>query len=219
MDVLNKSKSALAEVKHVSYRAQYGATGWLVSRVPAVEGDVVMGPKSEWDLARFRCDVAIKGSEDEEAARFVSGSNGDVYFLLDAKTKTAYEDMDVAVLGSNGRDLQRVLMATFVDADPYGDDVKPETVELTGSQSVAGEDCYEISVKSEAPPHVAWLVSKKDFLPRRITRTYPNRGDPEGEPGTTHLTVTNVTVNPKFAKNPFVLSVPAGYTKTDDFAP
>ncbi len=219
MAVLAKSKAAIAEVKHVSYHAEYGATGWLVTMVPAVTGEVVMGPKSKWDLARFRCDVAITRNGSEETLRFVSGSNGDIFYLIDSKTEMAHEDMDPAVLGSNGRDIQRVLMSALVSDDPYGDDLTPDSVELIGSRSIGGVDCYEIRVKSDSPPQLVWMVSKKDFFPLRITRTYPNRRDPEGDPGTTHLTVTSLVVNPSFSKDPFVLSVPPGFTKTDEFAP
>lgn len=219
MDILSRSKAALAEVQHVSYRAEFEGTGWLKARVPAVDGDVVMGPKSQWDIARFRCDVAIKTSDSDETLRFVSGSDGDIYFLIDATTEMAHEDMDSAVLGSHGRDIQRVLMDAFVSDQPFGEDLEPDSLELVGTQKINGEVCYEIRIKSESPPEVVWVLSKKDFLPRRITRIYPNRRDPEGESGTTQLTVRDVTVNPSFAVNPFVLQVPEGYTKTDDFAP
>ena len=219
MAVLTKSRAAIAEVKHVSYHAEYGATGWLKARVPDVTGEVVMGPKSQWDLARYRCDVAITRNGSDETLRFVSGSNGDIFYLIDPKTEMAHEDMDVAVLGSNGRDIRRVLMSALVSDNPYGDDLTLDSVELTGSRRIGGVDCYEIHLKSDSPPQVAWMVAKKDFLPRRVTRTYPNRRDPEGEPGTTHLTVTSLVVNPSFKEDPFVLSVPQGFTKTDEFAP
>lgn len=219
IDVIARSKAALANVERVSYRAEYEGSGWLQARVPAVKGVVVMGPESEWDIARFRCEVTLKSSDSDEELRFISGSNGDIYFLIDPTTNMAHEDMDPAVLGSHGRDIQRVLMAEFVSKDPYGKEIEPGNLKLSGSQRVGNEDCYEIQIDSDSPPKMVWLVSKKDFLPRRVTRIYPNRSDPDGEPGTTQLTLFDVAVNPTHDENPFVLHLPDGYTRTDDFAP
>ncbi len=219
VEIIGLSQAALAEVTRVSYRAEYEGTGWVKPLVATVDGDVVMGPKSQWDIESFRCDVTLQTSDSDEKLHFVSGTNGDVYFLVDPKTKIAHEDMDPAVLGTHGRNIQRVLVRNFVSGDLFGEDVKPESLEFAGSQRVAGVDCYRIRIKSDSPPEMVWSLSKKDFLPRRVLRIYPNRRDPEGDPGTTQLTLTNVVANPNFDEDPFVLHLPAGFTKTDDFAP
>lgn len=218
-EILKKAETALKEVKQVSYRAEFKATGWVAAFVPEVSGTALLGERSKWDLDRFRCEVKLQPRGSSEVIELTAGSDGDLFFLIDSKNKMAYEDMDPAVLGSQGRDIQRVLMREFTASDPFGDEIKPDLVELKGTESVGGEECYQIHIKSDTPPEVVWFISKKDFLPRRVRRIHPNRRDPKGEPGTTELTVTNLVVNPKLNSNPFKLVVPTGFTKTNDFAP
>ena len=61
-----------------------------------------------------------------------------------------------------------------------------------------------------------WSFSKKDFLPRRRLRTIKNR---KGEMGTITHTVTRIETDPKLEKGALKLKLPAGFKKTDDFAP
>ncbi len=217
--ILAKAVAALKKVKRVSYRADYTATGWVAPFVATVQGTAVMGEQSKWEIDRFRCEVKLQKPNSSETLEFAAGSDGEVFFLVDSKTKTAYEDMDPAVLGSNGRDIQRVLMGVFSAPEPFSDELEAESIESTGTETAGGEECYKIRVKTDTPPELVWFLSKKDYLPRRVLRIYPNRQDPEGEDGTTQLTISDLAVNPKFETDPFTLVLPEGFRKTDDFAP
>lgn len=217
--ILAKAAAALKQVKRVSYRADYTATGWVARFVATVQGTAVMGEQSKWEIDRFRCEVKLQKPDSSETLEFAAGSDGNVFFLVDSKTRTAHEDMDPAVLGSNGRDIQRVLMPVFSAPEPLSDELESDSIESTGTATVSGEECYKIHVKTDTPPELVWFLSKKDYLPRRVLRIYPNRRDPEGEEGTTQLTISDLVVNPKFAEDPFRLVLPEGFSKTDDFAP
>jgi hypothetical protein len=141
--------------------------------------------------------------------------------LIDPQAKIAYQDMDPAVLGADSRNLQRVILPEFSADEPFKEALEAESVEIAGSESVAGEDCHRVTVKTgePSPAAVDWYISKKDYLPRKVVRTYNNRSDPEGSPGTTELTISQLVVNPKLKADPFKLVLPSGFKKTEEFAP
>lgn len=212
----------MTKVEQVSYRGTFKGTGWVAKLVPKVEGTAVVGSPSEWDIIRFRAEVKLTPSDSSETLEFSVGSDGDLFFLVDPKTKTAYEDMDPAVLGKRARDLQRLVMREFVSPHPFGEKLKPDTLELKGTETVGGVECHKILIKGDGTngdPDRILLIARKDLLPRGIRRLYAPRTDADGAPGTTELMVTDLKVNPKFAQNPFKLVLPPGFTKTDEFAP
>lgn len=214
--ILEKSEAALKKVTVARYQASFKGTKWVEALVPAVEGTATIGKRSKWDVDPFFVEVKLTSKDADAPIDCTAGSNGDTFFLIDAENKTVYEDMDPMVLGSRSRDIQRVLMREFADPKPFENTEKATTVQLKGTQRVGGEECYVLYVEGEQPPTLLYYIAIKDYLPRKVTRVYKND---EGEEGTTELTIRNLTVNPSFVKNPFALVVPAGFTKTDDFAP
>jgi len=240
-DLLKKSADSVKKVKSASYKADYTGTGWVAAFVADVRGTAIIGGRSEWDVARFRCDVKLRkprpddedkdesgeaksesqGLWSDEVKSFTAGCDGDVYFLIDPQAKIAYQDMDPAVLGADSRNLQRVILPEFSADEPFKEALEAESVEIAGSESVAGEDCHRVTVKTgePSPAAVDWYISKKDYLPRKVVRTYNNRSDPEGSPGTTELTISQLVVNPKLKADPFKLVLPSGFKKTEEFAP
>ena len=217
--IVTKAAAGIKQARVVSYTAKYTATGWVAKFVANVQGTALVGKQSKWEIARFRCDVKLRKPGSSDARALSAGCDGYQYFLVDPKAKTAYQDMDPAVLGSNGRDVQRVVMQEFASPEPFKEQLEAETIELRGSESVAGVECYRIHIKSDTPPELDWFFGKKDFLPRKVILTYPNRQNPEGEPGTTQLVISDLVVNPELEKDPFKLVVPEGFARTDDFAP
>lgn len=217
--VLEKSRDALKATKVVSYDATIEATEWVKEAIPNVTGKAVVGELKQYEIPQFYCDVQIKRANAEEAVVLQAGCNGDKYFLIDPKTKAAYEDMDPVVMGSNGRDVQRLALREFYDKEPYKAELAAEKPELRETTEVGGEPCYQVyATLSGAPKAIAWDISKKDFLPRRVTRWYaPREGN--GPDGTSMMTISNLKIDPKLPKDPFVLHLPEGYTKSDEFAP
>ena len=88
-------------------------------------------------------------------------------------------------------------------------------IELKGDVKVGEEECREIYMKFPDTGAMTWAVSKKDMLPRKVTRIV--KGE-EGE-ATTELVISDLVVNPQFVRNPFEMICPEGFKKTDDFAP
>ena len=217
--ILKKSEAAMKRAKRIAYSANYKGTGWIKELVPSISGSAVVGKRSKWDVTEFYCRVKLTPKGSSETLDFTVGSDGDLYFLIDPKTKMAHEDMDPIVLGKHSRDLQRIVLQEFSAEHPFGEDLKPESVTWEGIESVGGVDCHHIHITTEQPPALDVYVAKHDYILRQITRTYPNREDPKKEPGTSVLTLTNLTLNPPTAQNPFTLHLPAGFTKTDEFAP
>jgi len=214
-EVFKKSAAAIVSAKRLGYHAQYEATDWVKAFAPNVSGTVVVGKRSEFDLDEFYCNVEIKPDDSDKTQQFTAGSDGDVYFLIDSTTKTAYVDMDPSVLGSHGRDIQRVVVRELTAKKPFSEAIEDGKAELTGTRSINEEPCYEIRIKGDSPAETVWYLSTNDFLPRRIERIYKR----EGKAGSILLTLSSLVINPKTPASPFKLSLPKGFTKTDEFAP
>ncbi len=214
--VLKKTEAALKNVKTASYTAGFRGTNWVASRVPNVEGIATIGTRNQWDIDPFSCEVKITEKDSEGTLSFTAGSNGDTYFLIDSKAKTVYEDMDPLVLGTHSRNIQRVLAREFAMPNPFADAYKAGTVQMKDTAEINGEPCYVVYTEGKEPPAMTYYIAKKDYLLRRIVRTYKNG---EGETGTTELTISHLKVNPSFVRDPFAVIVPKGFKKTDDFAP
>ena len=215
-EMLRKAEAALEKVRFVRYEGTYKGTGWARQYVAGIEGSAMLGEPSEYDIARFRCEVKLTPPKSEDMVELTAGSDGDLYYLIDVATKTVYADMDVAVLGKHHGQIRRILMLPFVTEDPLTDDLKAEKIELMDPAVVAGEACHQVRVTRSETQQVVWFVSKKDWLPRRVDRFYKNE---EGEIGSTQLLLSDVAAESTFTLEPFKLKVPEGFTKTDEFAP
>jgi hypothetical protein len=203
-------------VKVARYTADYKGTEWVTAFVPAVQGTAIIGKQSKWEIDPFYVEVKLTPQDAEAPIEATAGCDGDIYFLIDAKTKTVYEDMDQAVLGSQSRNIQRVLMREFASPKPFEDALKAGTIQLRETEQVGGEACHVVFVEGEQPPTLLYYIAAKDYLPRKIVRTYKND---EGAEGTTELAIHDLAINPSFVKSPFKVVIPAGFTKTDEFAP
>lgn len=214
--ILEKTAAALEKVKFVAYNAKYQGVAWIRDHVADVEGSVLLGEPSEYDIQRFRCEVKLTPQKSEETFELTAGSDGDLYYLIDQANKTVYADIDAAVLGTHDRNLQRVLMRPFVAKDPLSDELKAEEVELLETTVISGEPCQQVRITVSESRHTVWFVSKRDWLPRRVDRFYKNG---KGEIGSTQLAISDLVAESKFKLGPFKLTVPQGFTKTDEFAP
>jgi len=214
--ILEQSAAAIKKLDRIAYDVEYHGTAWVVEHVPAIQGRVVVGKQSKHEITEFFCDVTLKSQDSEQALKITAGSDGDQFFLIDPETKKAHLDMDPAVLGSQGRNVQRVVLDVLAAEKPYAEDLEAETITHEGTESIDGHDCHKIRVVRESPPEMIYFLSKSDLLPRRVVRQFKGR---DGEPGTTELTLAKLTPNPNEPKNPFKLQVPEGFQKTDDFAP
>ena len=217
-EILKKADEACKAAKFVKYTAESKATGADASRVPSVEGSVVLSGLKNGRPEKWRYDLKAKQPGSEETKHIVAGTDGNEYFLLDEEKKIAYVDIDPAVLGSAGRFVQGATMLEYVHETPFTDEINGEKKELKGTTKIGDQDCYEIFVKYAGQGQEAnWFFSKKDFLPRRVDRKFAAREG--GEAGVRQLIVTSLTVAPKFDKDPFKFELPEGYTKSEDFAP
>jgi len=206
----------IKQVHVVRYEADYKGTGWVAKRVAAVTGKVVLGGRSSWDIDEFWCEVTLKPHDSEDVINLMAGSDGDQFYLIDPKTKMVYVDMDPAVLGSQGRNVRRVILRELTAKEPLKEMLEAKNIELQGTELVGKDPCHKIEVTTEDDGRSVWFISQKDHLPRRLIRYYSRPDDGEG---TTDLTLRRVEIDPHMDGNLFTLAVPAGFTKTDDFAP
>ena len=215
-EILEKAQAALQQVKQARYTARYQGEGWVTQYIATVEGSAMLGEMSEHQLARFRCDVKLTPPKSEETIQLTAGSDGDLFFLMDPKTKTVYADMDDAVLGTHSSNAQRLLMRAFVSKEPLAKELEGKPLELKEDVDVGGETCYQVYVALSESQGTTWFISRKDWLPRRVDRVYKN---PEQGEGSTRLILTDLVVSTTCDDGQFKLTVPPGFTKTDDFAP
>ncbi len=210
-----KTADALLAAKVVIYKATYTPAGWVAKEVPTVEGTATVGDQSKHKIDAFMVNVKIRKTSSEDVVELSAGSDGNEYFLFDSKAKTCYKDLDPAVLGANGRNLQRILLRDFAAPEPLANVIKSGEIELRGDVKIGNEDCRELYMKHRDTGTAVWAVSKKDFLPRKVTRIIKNE---QGE-ATTELIINDLVVNPQFIKSPFELVCPEGFKRTDEFAP
>jgi hypothetical protein len=215
-EVLRKSQEALKAATVVSYRAEYKPEGWVTEFVPKVDGTATVGKQTSQAVDRFYTEVKFAKPGTEDVKQYTAGCDGNEYYLVDAAGKTVYQDLDPAVLGSQSRHIRRLVLTEFGEAEPFAEAFKKGELELKGTSKVGEEECYEVVIKGLNPPTMVWWISTKDFLPRQVKRVLMR----EGKEGSTLLTLDRLKLA-KYEKDkePFKLEVPAGYTKTGDFAP
>ena len=221
LKILEQSVEAVKKVNFARYNAEFTSTAWIRARVPDVKGKAAIGEMSKYDVPRFRCDVELTppakpdAEEKPKTQRLTAGSDGDNYYLIDSEEKIVYVDMDPAVLGSNGGGIPRLLMRVLVDKEPFADELKADTIEKRDDAKVGSVPCYHIYVKSDEG-EANWFISKSDLLPRRVERIYKNKDD---EVGTIDLRISDLEYSSKMDLEPFRVTVPDGFKKTDEFAP
>ena len=215
VEFAKKIADALRNAKVVTYKATYTPSGWVAKRVPTVEGSATVGDQSKHKIEAFAVNVKMRKAGSEDVVEMAAGSDGNEYYLIDSKAKVCYKDLDPAVLGSQGRNVQRIVLRDFAALEPLADVLKGGEIELRDEVKVGSDECREIFMKFPDTGAMIWAVSKKDFLPRKVTRIV--KGE-EGE-ATTELLISDLVVNPQFIRNPFEMICPEGFKKTDEFAP
>jgi hypothetical protein len=217
VEILKKADAACKALDFVQYTATVQGSGAAESFVGKSSGTVVLKGRTNSGAAQYRYEAKLERAGSSDINDITVGSDGKTYFLIDAKAKKVYEDIDPAVVGTAGRAVRGLTMGEYLHPKPYSDEINGKKQELKGTTKVGDEDCYEVHVQyGREGLEATWFFSKKDFLPRRVDRRFQV---PTGEKGGTQLIVTKLTVDPKLDKDPFKLVVPEGFTKIDDFAP
>ena len=216
LDIIKKADTAIKKITSVQYRSSREISGPMSERLSPASGVVLYSMESPQGIPKYRVTVRMKPRHSEEELRFTVGSDGDLFYLIDPAKKIVYEDMDPAVAGNRGGVARGLVMAEYTAPDPFGDELKADTVAYQGTQSVGGEDCYVVRVVYGRGQESIWYFSTKDYLPRRRDSLFES-----GQGATSRFTVTltDLVVRPKLDDNAFKLKVPEGFTKTDEFAP
>lgn len=216
LEILAKADAAIKAVAGVRYKGSMKPSGIAVNFFPGGEGEGVMYGWNGSTPEKFYARVTAKMPGSDEPVRMEGGGDGDSYYLIDHKTKKAYEDMDPGVLGSGGQILQNLGMSEYVHDAPFDDELAAETAELQGTEAVGGVECHKIHVVYRGGRGAStWFFSKEDFLPRRRVRHFDG---PNGD-GAVEITISTLELDPKFDAGLFKLKLPEGYEQIDDFAP
>jgi len=214
LEILQKVDATIKAVSAARYKVKGTPSGVATNFVGPGEGSVVLAGWTGRLPEKFL--IQAKGERAGQPVEVTAGGNADGYFLIDHRAKKAYEDIDPAVLGSSANTLFGLAVFEFVHDAPYDDELKADKLELVGTADVSGVECHEIRVVyAGGQGETSWFFSKKDFLPRRRVQKFTT---PQGE-GAIDRTITDLEVDPQLADSLFVLKLPEGYEKVDDFAP
>jgi hypothetical protein len=220
VEILKKADEASKPVKSFRYTASAEGLHADAERFPKVTGKVIAvpAPEGKQPLARTDAKVTRPGSSDVE--EITVGCDGENYYVIDAKNKKAYVDLDPGVVGGFRRIVGGLRMQEYGHEKPFSDEINGKVKELKGIEKVGEEECYHVYVEygEQAGGLVTdWWFSTKDFLPRRSDRVRTNAQT--GAKGGGKLVITNLEINPKVDPNDFKIKIPEGFTKVDDFAP
>lgn len=217
LDELKAADAAVKKLKLIRYDAALTRKGAAENRGPSGEGTVVTERTGKDKEQKYRIEFRGARAGGAEKMEFTVGCDGRTYFLVNPKTRMVHVDEDPVVVGREGRSAQGLILRELVLEKPFDDELAGPQVERRGTAKVGDVECVEIYVKYAGDAGEAlWALGKKDHLPRRLTRYFKT---PEGELGSIELTITNLTLDPKFTVDPFKPQIPEGYTKTDEFAP
>lgn len=216
IEILRKADAATKAVQAVSYDVTVKGTGALERIVPEVTGKVVLSGRTGDGINRFLIEIEGK-TADGRSVEGTVGYDGNEFFKLDPRTRTAYVDIDDYVLGGARRLVALLALREFVHPTPFSEEINGDRRELKGVKKVGDEECYEIRVVYAGGRHEAtWYFSKQDFLPRRVDRV---RQIPTGGSGVIVVTLTSLKVNPILDASTFKAQIPDGWTKTDEPTP
>ena len=218
VEILKKVDAAARAVKAVKYNVVYEGLGAAAANTTKVEASIIASGFVGNAPEEYLVDAKITLPKATKSRRITGGTDKDMFYVVHHDTKTAYENIDPAVMGCFAQLFARAWMIEFVHPTPFSDELNGKKQELRGSKKVDGEDCYEIHVvyAVERAPQATWYVSKKDFLPRGRIDTYTR---PDGRRLVWQRMISNLVIDPKLNDEVFKLRLPEGYTKTDDFAP
>jgi outer membrane lipoprotein-sorting protein len=215
--VMRRAEEALKQIKLVEYRFAQRGYGEGLDVPPKAEGRVVLSGYSNMWVKKFRLEAKVRRPGESEPVNLTAGSDGNVTYLVDEKTKKVYADMDPAVLGSQSWPIMETLVTQLVNPDSFEYEKKASKTELKEPSKVGEEECHTLRFEFGAGSgEVVWYFSQRDFLPRRVDWVFKG---PKGEVMGTQMLLMDLRVNPAFDSDPFQWSVPEGFTRTDDFAP
>jgi hypothetical protein len=214
--IVKRAADALARVQIASYQLDYKTTGWMSAFFPNYRGPVMVGKDTANKAQRFKCTITVEPSNSSEVREVTAGADGDVFFIIDTKTRTVHADIDPGVLGKDMWVVQFSVLREFALSNPFEDALKSGEFRLEEARRVDGEDCFAVWIKPSTDPPATWYFAKKDFLPRRVSYAAKNE---KGEESVSEMTLGRLVIIPQPDKDPFAIVVPEGYKKTDDFAP
>lgn len=229
--IVQRAADAIAKFKVVSYDFEHKASGVFEQFFPNLSGQVVMGKESPDGAKSFFCKLKIKKAGSDEMADVTAGADGTNYYRIDDKDKTVYADIDPQVLGKHRDAIDTAALRELGQAKPFAEALRSGEMKYVGEETVDGHECHVVNFKSSfAAPAIDWFFSKSDFLPRRTRFSVKEWGEGSAEGTMKNLKVDSQIdrkldskIDPKtetrLEAGPFALVVPAGYKKTDDFAP
>lgn len=183
---------------------------------PKAAGTVLLSGYRNMFPEKFRLDATVRKPDVDEPEKLLAGADGDLFYLFDFKAKRVHADIDTAVFGSMQMEFFSYLVTMFVNPDPFEYERRAEKTETRRKVTVGNEECYELYLKFGGGFDTWYFFSTRDALPRRIEWAFVG---PDGRKFGSRLTLSELDLDFHAKPDSFKLSVPEGFTKTDEFAP
>jgi len=215
-DVLKKAEAALKQAKVVRYKFVREGLKADAEKSPKITGTVVMSGWYRMFPKRFRLDAVSQQPGATDTEKLTAGSDGDVFYWFDEKSKKVHADMDPGVFGSRAQSLFDLVVGTYANPDPFEYEKKAGKIEYKGTSKVGDEECHEIHFVFGEHFEANYFFSIKDSLLKKFEWTF---AQVPGEWSGSRVVLSEVTLDYRPEGDPFKLTVPEGFTKTDEFAP
>ena len=109
VEILKKADAACKAVNFVQYTASIEGSGTQERFVGKSSGTVTLKGRGAGGAEQYRYEAKLEKPGSNDMNDVTVGSDGKTYFLIDAKAKKAYEDINPAVVGTAGRFVLRGL--------------------------------------------------------------------------------------------------------------
>ena len=215
--ILAKADAAIKRVKGVRYHAVVTAGGVRAKYFPKISGTAAFYGDLSEGFRHFFFDVTLQPADGGSTRRLTTGGNGEMFFLIDWHNHSAYEDMDIQVIGADGRREPAITMIESIHPPPFIQEIAGERDQLLDTVLGGMQACTVMHfVAGVYGQEATWYFSKKDFLPRRVRRSFPIQ---PGKRAYRDYVITDLEVDPAFDELLFKLALPKGFKKKDEFAP
>lgn len=208
-EIMTKANDVVRSLRTVSYDVEAYVGSPQDPQALKVVGSVSIWCGDRQSAGKYRVDVEIHAKNVAVDGKLTVASNGELLFALHHTEKTFQQARSTAEMPMITQFTAPAILPEFLHPRPFGDELNG-SIELVGSEDIAGEACYKILVRYERGGETAvWWIGKSDLVPRRAEKSVGSESNILKQVTTLSKLRANVDLNDEL----FVLSPPEGYTR------
>jgi thiol-disulfide isomerase/thioredoxin/outer membrane lipoprotein-sorting protein len=206
-EVLGKAQAAVKTVNAVTYTGESRAEGALAAAVPSQTGKVTLA-RSPTPVPKIRMEASPLPADEKQPPILLVTSDGTTFCMIDHQKKQfARREGPEAAMAMLPPTI--LLMVEFVSDKAFVPELAGESQTYVGTEKVGEVECHVVEVKyGSGRGEARWYLGTKDFLPRRLERSFAMPAGPAR--GT--FTIKSLEINPTLKDDIFRLEPPEGYS-------